>query len=126
MTGAMPASRLRPPIFNLLKAGLPARKKSWRVSAPVLKMSQRTIELSPYQQCRQFFYYFCRSANALIAGDLSRDLQLNAGPLGLLTSHFFAASALTKLPTDIWLDQWGSRWVTPALIFVGAHQAKLP
>jgi MFS family permease len=45
---------------------------------------------------------------------------LNAAQLGLLTSLFFAASAATQLPTGIWLDRWGSRWVTPGLMFVGA------
>lgn len=32
-----------------------------------------------------FLSYFFRSANAVIAGDLARELQLSAGELGLLT-----------------------------------------
>lgn len=67
-----------------------------------------------------FFSYFYRSANAVIAGDLARELQLDAGQLGLLTSLFFATFAAIQLPMGIWLDRWGSRWVTPALMFVGA------
>jgi MFS family permease len=67
-----------------------------------------------------FFSYFYRSANAIIAGDLSRELQLSAGELGLLTSLFFAAFAAIQLPMGIWLDRWGSRWVTPSLMFFGA------
>jgi MFS family permease len=67
-----------------------------------------------------FFSYFFRSANAVIAGDLSRELQLNAGQLGLLTSLFFATFAAIQLPMGVWLDRWGSRWVTPSLMFIGA------
>lgn len=67
-----------------------------------------------------FFSYFYRSANAVIAGDLSRELQLDAGQLGLLTSVFFATFAAIQLPMGVWLDRWGSRWVTPSLMFIGA------
>ncbi|MCC6456298.1 MAG: MFS transporter [Caldilineaceae bacterium] len=67
-----------------------------------------------------FLSYFFRSANAVIAGDLARELQLSAGELGLLTSLFFATFAAIQLPLGVWLDRWGSRWVTPALMFVGA------
>ena len=67
-----------------------------------------------------FFSYFFRSANAVIAGDLARELQLDAGQLGLLTSLFFATFAAIQLPMGVWLDRWGSRWVTPSLMFIGA------
>lgn len=67
-----------------------------------------------------FFSYFYRSANAVIAGDLSRELNLDAGQLGLLTSLFFATFAAIQLPMGVWLDRWGSRWVTPSLMFIGA------
>ena len=67
-----------------------------------------------------FFSYFFRSANAVIAGDLARELQLDAGQLGLLTSLFFATFAAIQLPMGVWLDRWGSRWVTPSLMYVGA------
>jgi predicted MFS family arabinose efflux permease len=67
-----------------------------------------------------FFSYFFRSANAVIAGDLTRELQLDAGQLGLLTSLFFASFAAIQLPMGVWLDRWGSRWVTPLLMFIGA------
>ena len=67
-----------------------------------------------------FFSYFYRSANAIIAGDLARELHLDAGQLGLLTSLFFAAFAAIQLPMGVWLDRWGSRWVTPSLMFIGA------
>ena len=67
-----------------------------------------------------FISYFFRSANAVISGDLSRELGLDAGQLGLMTSLFFASFAAIQVPMGIWLDRWGPRWVTPGLMFVGA------
>ncbi len=63
-----------------------------------------------------FLSYFFRSANAVIAPDLSRDLSLSAAQLGLMTSLFFAAFALAQIPLGIGLDRWGPRWVTPGLM----------
>ncbi|MCB0132228.1 MAG: hypothetical protein KDD78_15315, partial [Caldilineaceae bacterium] len=60
-----------------------------------------------------FISYFYRSANAVIAGDLAREMALNAGQLGLMTSLFYAAFAAMQIPLGIGLDRWGSRWVTP-------------
>jgi predicted MFS family arabinose efflux permease len=67
-----------------------------------------------------FLSYFYRSANAVIAPDLSQALTLNAAQLGLMTSLFFAAFALVQIPLGIGLDRWGPRWVTPGLMLVGA------
>lgn len=67
-----------------------------------------------------FLSYFFRSANAVIAGDLARDLALGADQLGLMTSLFFATFAAIQLPLGIWLDRLGPRWVTPGLMFIGA------
>lgn len=82
-------------------------------------MSRRLVVFALFTAA-YFFSYFYRSANAVIAGDLARELHLDAGQLGFLTSLFFAAFAATQLPMGIWLDRWGSRWVTPALMFAGA------
>ncbi len=67
-----------------------------------------------------FLSYFFRSANAVIAPDLARDLALDAGQLGLMTSLFFAAFALAQLPLGAGLDRWGPRAVAPALMTVAA------
>ncbi len=67
-----------------------------------------------------FISYFFRSANAVIAGNLARELSLDAGQLGLMTSLFFASFAAIQVPMGVWLDRWGPRWVTPGLMFVGA------
>jgi len=66
-----------------------------------------------------FLSFFFRSANAVIAGDLERDLSLSAAQLGLMTSLFFAAFALVQLPLGAALDRYGARRVTPTLMLAG-------
>lgn len=80
-------------------------------------MSRRTLIFCLFTAA-YFLSYFYRSANAVIAPDLARDLRLDASSLGLITSLFFAAFAAVQLPLGIWLDRWGARWVTPALMMV--------
>ncbi len=67
-----------------------------------------------------FLSYFFRTANAVIAPDLARDLKLEAAQLGLMTSLFFASFAAIQLPLGLGLDRWGPRWVTPGLMLIGA------
>jgi MFS family permease len=67
-----------------------------------------------------FLSYFFRSANAVIAPDLSAELGLRAESLGLMTSLFFGVFALMQPLVGAALDRWGPRWVPPALILVGA------
>ena len=45
-----------------------------------------------------FLSYFSRSANAVIAPDLSNEMRLDAAQLGLMTSLFFAAFASVQIP----------------------------
>ena len=66
-----------------------------------------------------FLSYFLRSSNAIIAEDLSRDLNLSAGQLGLMTSLFFATFASVQLPLGAALDRYGARYVTPAVMLFG-------
>jgi MFS family permease len=67
-----------------------------------------------------FLSYFYRSANAVIADDLTRELVLTPAQLGLMTSLFFAVFAAVQLPLGSALDRFGPRWTTPALMLVGA------
>ncbi len=67
-----------------------------------------------------FLSYFFRSANAVIAPDLTRELGLDAATLGLMTSLFYLAFAAVQLPLGGALDRWGPRWVTPGLMLAGA------
>jgi predicted MFS family arabinose efflux permease len=66
-----------------------------------------------------FLSFFFRSANAVIAPDLSRELALDAAQLGLMTSVFFAAFALAQFPVGVSLDRWGPRLVVPGFMMAG-------
>jgi predicted MFS family arabinose efflux permease len=67
-----------------------------------------------------FVSNFFRAANAVIAGDLTRELQLTPADLGLMTSLFYAGFALIQLPLGSALDGVGPRLTLPALMLVGA------
>ncbi|MCJ7796725.1 MAG: MFS transporter, partial [Thermoleophilia bacterium] len=67
-----------------------------------------------------FLSQFFRSANAVIAPDLSQELSIGAAQLGLMTSLFYAAFAAVQLPLGQALDRFGARVVTPSLMLVGA------
>lgn len=67
-----------------------------------------------------FLSQFFRSANAVIAPDLSRELSIGAAQLGLMTSLFYVAFAAVQLPLGQALDRFGARIVTPSLMLVGA------
>lgn len=66
-----------------------------------------------------FLSYFFRSANAVLAPDLSRDLALGPAQLGLMTSLFYLSFALVQIPLGPLLDRYGPRAVTPGLMLVG-------
>ena len=65
-----------------------------------------------------YFSNFFRSANAVIAGDLIRELSLTAAQLGLMSSLFYVVFALVQLPLGGALDRWGPRWVTSGLMLL--------
>ncbi|KHG66528.1 transporter [Thermus sp. 2.9] len=67
-----------------------------------------------------FLSYFYRSANAVLAKDLSQDLGLGPAELGFMTSLFYLAFAAAQLPLGGFLDRVGPRVVTPALLLVAA------
>lgn len=70
-----------------------------------------------------FLSYFFRAANAVIAPDLSRDLNLNPSQLGFMTSVFYLTFALVQIPLGSLLDRYGPRFVHPALMLLGAAGA---
>ena len=63
-----------------------------------------------------FLSYFFRSTNAVIAPDLTRELNLSAGDLGLMTSLFYFAFAASQIPIGLGLDRFGARVVQPVLL----------
>ncbi|MCZ7563929.1 MAG: MFS transporter [Burkholderiales bacterium] len=68
--------------------------------------------------CGYYLSYLYRTINAVISPDLVRDLALDAGQLGLLTSTYFLAFGLFQLPLGILLDRFGPRRVDAALLAV--------
>lgn len=67
-----------------------------------------------------FLSYFFRVVNALIAGDLSSDLDVDANQLGLLTSAYLIAFAAAQLPLGVMLDRYGPRQTEAALLVIAA------
>ncbi len=61
---------------------------------------------------------FVRSANAVLADDLVRDVGLGDAALGVTTSLFFLGFAAAQLPLGAALDRYGARRVVPALLSV--------
>jgi sugar phosphate permease len=67
-----------------------------------------------------FLSYLYRTVNAIIAPDLVRDVGLDPGSLGLLTSAYFLSFAAFQLPLGVLLDRFGPRRVEAALLLVAA------
>lgn len=72
-----------------------------------------------------FLSFLLRVVNAVIAPDLVAELNLSAADLGLLTSAFFIAFALTQLPLGVLLDRYGPRKVESAFLLLTAAGALL-
>ena len=49
--------------------------------------------------------YLYRTINAVVSPELSRELALGPGTLGLLTSAYFVAFASIQLPAGVLLDR---------------------
>ena len=61
----------------------------------------------------------------VVSPELTRDLGLAPGALGLLTSAYFVAFAAVQLPAGVLLDRFGPRRVEPVLLAVGGAGALL-
>ena len=69
--------------------------------------------------------YLFRSINAVISPELTRELALDAGALGFLTSAYFLAFGLMQIPVGMLLDRFGPRRVEPVLLALAASGALL-
>lgn len=67
-----------------------------------------------------FLSYVFRVVNAVIAGDLRADLELDSSVLGLLTSTYFLTFAAFQLPLGYLLDRFGPRRVEASLLLIAA------
>ncbi len=70
-----------------------------------------------------FLSYLYRVVNTVIAGDLSADLAINAGQLGMLTSTYLITFAAFQLPLGILLDRYGPRKIEVLLLLFAAGGA---
>jgi len=67
-----------------------------------------------------FMSYLFRAVNAIVEGELVRDIGLSPSELGLMTAAYLAAFALFQLPLGILLDRYGPRRVQAVLLSVAA------
>src|SRR5690606_40138512 len=67
-----------------------------------------------------FLSYVYRGLNIGFAPFLSREMNLTASDLGLLTSFYFIGFALAQLPAGLALDRYGARRTDAALLMVAA------
>ena len=67
-----------------------------------------------------FLSYLLRSANAVIAPTLQREVGLGPADLGFMTGGFFAAYAVSQFPVGLALDRFGPRVVAGGLMTLGA------
>src|SRR5215467_7813508 len=67
-----------------------------------------------------YLSYLFRTINALIAGDLAADLDLNAFDLGLLTSAYFLSFAVVQLPFGALLDRYGPKTIQSLLLLLAS------
>jgi predicted MFS family arabinose efflux permease len=70
-----------------------------------------------------FLSYFYRVVNAVIAPDLTADLQIGPADLGLVTSAYFVTFAAFQLPLGVLLDRFGPRRIEAALLVFAAAGA---
>jgi predicted MFS family arabinose efflux permease len=109
--------------------GLSLRHLVARVSAAAYTIALKYLvksEAKPYHSSSTivfwlltfayFLSYFFRSTNAVIAPDLTRELKLSAADLGLMTSLFYFAFAISQIPIGLALDRFGTRVVQPVLL----------
>lgn len=73
--------------------------------------------------CTYVISGFWRVSNAVIAGDLARDLLLSPEILGLMGGAFFYSFGLAQLPMGPYLDRFGPRIVISLLACFGAASA---
>jgi MFS family permease len=67
-----------------------------------------------------YLSYLLRNANAVLAPELTRELDLDAAELGLLTSAYFVAFATFQIPLGILLDRHGPRRVLATILLFAA------
>jgi len=67
--------------------------------------------------------YLYRTVTSVISPELSRELDLTASSLGLLTSAYFMAFGAVQIPAGMLLDRFGPRRVEPVLLLIAGTGA---
>ena len=67
-----------------------------------------------------FLSYLLRNVNAVIAPELTRELDVSAADLGLLTSAYLLTFGAFQLPLGVLLDRYGPRRVEAVLLLIAA------
>ena len=70
-----------------------------------------------------YLSYLFRTINALIAADLTAELDLSAADLGLLTSIYFFVFAAAQVPFGMLLDRHGPRTLQAGLLLLASAGA---
>ena len=70
-----------------------------------------------------YLSYVFRTINALIASDLTAELNISAADLGLLTSVYFLVFAAVQLPLGALLDRYGPKTIQSALLLLASAGA---
>ena len=103
--------------------GLPHQPVSWRDDRPrgLLVIPMVFLPLA----CGYLLSFVFRTINGSIADELIDRFLLDAGSIGLLTSVYFLAFALSAIPIGIALDAFGPRVVQGCLMSVAAVGAAI-
>ncbi len=81
---------------------------------------QAAIRIFIFFALGYFLSYVFRGLNIGFAPFLSREMNLTASDLGLLTSFYFIGFALAQLPAGLALDRYGARRTDAALLVLAA------
>lgn len=91
-----------------------------RPQADTIPASRRLIRIFVPFVLGYFLSFAFRTVNAVISGDLVRELGVDATELGLLTATYFIAFAACQPVVGIMLDRYGPRRVDSLLLLVAA------
>lgn len=94
------------------------------VARPLSQFAILMMVLLPFALAHGLSNLF-RTVNAVVYTDLSADLSLAGGSLGLLTGAYFLSFALAQLPVGVALDRYGPRKVQGPLLLISAIGAIL-
>jgi MFS family permease len=72
-----------------------------------------------------FMSYLFRAVNAVVEGQLVKEIGLSPSELGFMTAAYLAAFALFQLPLGVLLDRYGPRRVQTVMLMIAAGGAAL-